>query len=360
VGPLLWVVLFKLGAQRPGRLLIVIHHLVVDGVSWRVLLEDFQRAYQQLRGGQAIELPPKTTAFKAWAERLMGYGCSEAVREELDYWLGGSRREVRPLPRDYAADPEANTVASAAHVSVALNAEQTRALLQEVPPIYHTQINDALLTALVQSFRRWTGAGSLLLDLEGHGREELFAEVDLSRTVGWFTSLFPVCLELKTEEPGEALKAVKEQLRQIPNKGIGYGVLRYLHPEAEVRAALQALPAAEVSFNYLGQLDQTLSESSLFRPARESSGPPESPLGRCPHLLDVNGWVAEDRLHLHWSYSERVHRRATVERLAQGFLEALEALIGHCQSPEAGGFTPSDFPEVELSQGELEELIAEL
>jgi non-ribosomal peptide synthase protein (TIGR01720 family) len=324
------------------------------------LLEDFQRAYQQLRGGQAIELPPKTTAFKAWAERLMGYGRSEAVRAELDYWLDRSRREVRPLPRDYAADPEANTVASAAEVVVALSAEQTRALLQEVPPVYHTQINDVLLTALVQSFRRWTGAGSLLLDLEGHGREEVFAEVDLSRTVGWFTSLFPVYLELGGEELGEALKAVKEQLRRIPNKGFGYGVLRYLHPEAEVRAALQALPAAEMSFNYLGQLDQVVGESSLFKPAHESSGPPHSPLGRRPHLLDVNGWVAEGRLHLEWSYSQRVHRRATVERLAQGFLEALEALIGHCQSPEAGGFTPSDFPEVELSRGELEELIAEL
>ena len=335
-GPLLRVVLFKLGAQRPGRLLLVVHHLAVDGVSWRVLLEDFQQAYQQLRWGQALQLPPKTTAFKAWAERLWGYGRSEAVREELDYWLGGSRRGVRPLPRDYAADPEANTVASAGYVAVALSEEQTRALLQEVPPVYHTQINDVLLTALVQSFRRWTGAGSLLLDLEGHGREELFAEVDLSRTVGWFTSLFPVCLELGAEPPGEALKAVKEQLRRIPNKGIAYGVLRYLHPEAEVRAVLQALPPPEISFNYLGQLDQALSESSLFRPARESSGPPHSPLGRRPHLLDVNGWVAEGRLHLQWSYSQRVHRRATVEQLAQAFLEALEALIVHCRSPEVG------------------------
>ncbi|MGH8566236.1 MAG: amino acid adenylation domain-containing protein [Gammaproteobacteria bacterium] len=359
-GPLLRGVLFKLGAERPGRLLIVIHHLVVDGVSWRVLLEDFQRAYQQLRGGQALQLPPKTTAFKAWAERLWAYGHSEAVHAEIDYWLSESRREVRPLPRDYAVDPEANTVTSTAHVAVALSAEQTRALLQEVPPVYHTQINDVLLMALVQSFRRWTEAGSLLLDLEGHGREELFAEVDLSRTVGWFTSLFPVCLELGAEPPGEALKAVKEQLRRIPNKGIGYGVLRYLHPEAEVRAVLQALPPPEISFNYLGQLDQALSESSLFRPARESSGPPHSPLGRRPHLLDVNGWVAEGRLHLHWSYSERVHRRATVERLAQGSLEALEALIEHCQSPEAGGYTLSDFPLAQLDQDELDKAFEEV
>jgi non-ribosomal peptide synthase protein (TIGR01720 family) len=357
-GPLVRVVLFQLGPQRPGRLLIVIHHLVVDGVSWRVLLEDFQRAYGQFSRGEAIRLPPKTTAFKAWAERLWGYGQGQAVHAELDYWRGVAR-EVAPLPRDYASDPEANMVASVGHVAAALSAEQTWALLQEVPAVYHTQINDVLLTALVQSFRRWTGAGSLLLDLEGHGREELFAEVDLARTVGWFTTLFPVCLELGAEEPGEALKAVKEQLLRIPNKGIGYGVLRYLHPDPEVRAVLQALPPPEISFNYLGQLDQTLSESSLFRPARESSGLPHSPLGRRPHLLEVNGWVAEGQLHLEWGYSQRVHRRATVERLAQGFLEALETLIGHCQSPEAGGYTLSDFPLAQLDQDELDKAFEE-
>nr|MBA2525657.1 non-ribosomal peptide synthetase [Pyrinomonadaceae bacterium] len=342
-GPLVRVVWFQLGPQRPGRLLLVIHHLAVDGVSWRVLLEDFQRAYEQLSRGEVIELPPKTTAFKEWAGRLGAYGQSAAVREELDYWRGVCQA-VAPLPRDYPADPAANTVASAAHVSVALSEERTQALLQEVPPVYHTQINDVLLTALVQSLAPWTGQRTLLLDLEGHGREELFEEVDLSRTVGWFTTLFPVPLELETQAPGETLKSVKEQLRAIPHGGIGYGVLRYLHPDPAVRAALRGLPQAEVSFNYLGQLDAMLSEGSLFRSAPESSGLPHSPRGQRPHLLDINGFVAGGRLQLQWTYSTRVHRRATVEHLAQGFLEALEALIAHCQSPEAGGFTPSDFP----------------
>ncbi|MGH2709543.1 MAG: condensation domain-containing protein, partial [Actinomycetota bacterium] len=284
-GPLVRVVWFQLGPELPGRLLLVVHHLAVDGVSWRVLLEDFEQAYGQLSRGEAIELPPKTTAFKEWAGRLGAYGQSAAVRAELDYWREVCQ-EVVPLPRDYAVEPEANTVAAAAEVAVALSVEQTRALLQEVPPVYHTQINDVLLTALVQSMAPWTGERTLLLDLEGHGREELFEEVDLSRTVGWFTTLFPVRLALETQEPGEALKSVKEQLRAIPRGGIGYGVLCYMCPDPEVRSALHAQPPAEVCFNYLGQLDAMLSEGSLLGPAREGSGPPHSPLGLRPHLLD--------------------------------------------------------------------------
>jgi len=137
-------------------------------------------------------------------------------------------------------------------------------------------------------------------------------------------------------------------------------VLRYLHPDPAVRVALNALPQAEVSFNYLGQWDSMLSDAALLRPAPESSGPLHGPRGRRPHLLDINGWVAGGRLHLEWTYSQQVHRRATVEGLAQGCLEALEALIAHCQSPEAGGFTPSDFPGATLNQENLNKFITRI
>jgi NRPS condensation-like uncharacterized protein len=193
-GPLLRVALFDLGAHKPRRLLMVIHHLAVDGVSWRILLEDLQTIYQQLSRKEAIKLPPKTTSFKQWAKRLMEYAHSGALQQELGYWLAASRTRAYRLPVDY---PEGtNTEASARTVSVSLTAEETKALLQEVPKAYRTQINDVLLTALVQAFSRWTGAQSLLLDLEGHGREEIFEDVDLSRTVGWFTTIFPVLLDL--------------------------------------------------------------------------------------------------------------------------------------------------------------------
>ncbi|MFM7367945.1 MAG: condensation domain-containing protein, partial [Sphaerospermopsis kisseleviana] len=220
------VALFHLGKDRPSCLLFVIHHLAVDGVSWRILLEDLATAYQQMSRGQMIKLPEKTTSWKYWSDRLTEYAQTQAVKE-LDYWVNQSNIANKPLPIDYYFDSaqykpavaENNTLASTASVSLALNEEQTRALLQDVPAAYNTQINDVLLTALVQSFAQWTGENSLLIDLEGHGREDLFEDVDLSRTVGWFTTLFPVGLAIQENQPGEALKSVKEQLRSIPNRG---------------------------------------------------------------------------------------------------------------------------------------------
>ncbi len=357
-GPLLRVVYFDLGNQEAGRLLIIIHHLAVDGVSWRILLEDLQMAYRQLSHGEAIALPPKTTSFKRWAERLSEYARSETVMAEQFYWLDEIRAQAARLPVDYSGG--ANTEASARSVAVSLTVEETRALLQEAPEAYHTQINDILLTALGQSLREWTGARSLLVDMEGHGREDIFDNADLSRTVGWFTTIYPAFLRLeKAFNPGEVLKSVKEQLRAIPQRGLGYGLLRYLSGDEEIAQALRRLPQAEVSFNYLGQLDQALPADSLLAPARESSGPVHSPHGLRKHLLDVRGSVARGQLHLVWTYSENAHRRATIERLARSYIEALRGLIAHCQSPEVGGHTPSDFPLAQLDQVELDQAFAE-
>jgi amino acid adenylation domain-containing protein/non-ribosomal peptide synthase protein (TIGR01720 family) len=360
-GLIMRVALFNLGLDKPGRLLLIVHHLAVDGISWRILLEDLATAYQQLSHGKTIQLPPKTTSFRDWAYRLTEYAQSEALVAELNYWLAQSRSSVTPLPVDYPFGKQTNTVVSAAQVFVSLNVEQTRALLQEVPQAYNTQVNDVLLTALVQSFSQWTGERFLLVDLEGHGREELFEDVDLSRTVGWFTTIFPVLLELgEVNQLGEALKLVKEQLRRIPKRGISYGLLRYLSQDEATRLKLQALPKAEVSFNYLGQFDQVLSAFPVLGLAKESSGPVHSRQGNRSHLLTVDGMVVEGQLQLNWTYSENFHQLATVERLAQGFMQALQALIAHCQSPEAGGYSPSDFPDVELSQEKLDQVLAEI
>ena len=358
-GPLLRVALFDCGPNRPACLLVVIHHLVVDSVSWQIVLSDLQMAYQQLSAGQMIQLPPKTTSFKHWAERLTAYARSAELRQDLTYWLAVPCAQVGRLPVDYPGD--ANMVAWARTVSVSLSTAETNALLQEVPKAYQLQINDVLLTALAQTLARWTGERTLLIDLEGHGREEVVDGVDLSRTVGWFTTLFPVFLQLEhTYTPAAALKSVKEQLRRIPRRGFGYGVLRYLSQDTEVIEALRSLPQAEVCFNYLGRGDQLRSGPLFSGPVREASGPHRSKRGRRCYLLEVNSRLAGGQLQCDWTYSERIHRRDTVAGLARGFIEALRMLIRHCQSPEAGGYTPSDFPTMRLSQQELDELMITL
>ncbi|MBD1924287.1 amino acid adenylation domain-containing protein [Microcoleus sp. FACHB-831] len=343
-GSIVRVALFDLGAQA-SRLLIVIHHLAVDGVSWRILISDLQTAYEQLNRGETIKLPAKTTSFKYLAERLVDYAQSPTLHSELNYWLA-LQKPVSCLPVDY---PEGtNTVATAANVSVLLSQEETQALLQEVPKTYRTEINDVLLTALVQAFAQWTNNSKLLVDLEGHGREEIFDDVDSSRTVGWFTSVFPVLLQLTdAANPGETLKVVKEQLRSIPNRGIGYGILRYL---SDIAQQLQTCPKAEVNFNYFGQFDQALPESSLFGLTQDPCGSAFSPKGNRSYLLEINGFVSGGKLQIDWTYSEEIYRRATVERLAESYLDKLRSLISHCQSPEAGGYTPSDFSEFQWSQ----------
>ncbi|MHC0062936.1 amino acid adenylation domain-containing protein [Nostoc sp. UIC 10890] len=400
-GAIARVALFQLGNNQPGRLLFIIHHLVVDGISWRILLEDLATAYQQISRGEAIKLPPKTTSFQYWSDRLTEYAKSS---DELNYWLNESSSspselggvkgkgeggkvlnpltfplspfprphlaslgwqttslKVTALPVDYPSDQENNTLASTASVSLSLTEEQTRALLQDVPSAYNTQINDVLLTALVQSFAQWTGERSLLVDLEGHGREDLFEDVDLSRTVGWFTTIFPVHLQLEEveQEAGEALKSVKEQLRRIPNRGIGYGVLRYLHPDEKIRTKLRDLPQAQVSFNYLGQFDQVLKASAVLGLAEDFKDE-QSLVNQRSHLLGVSGFIRAERLEMTWNYSEKVHKRDTIEGLAVGFMEALRSLITHCQSPGAIGHTPSDFSAARLSQKQLDKFLAKI
>ncbi|MEQ8755468.1 MAG: amino acid adenylation domain-containing protein [Coleofasciculus sp. G1-WW12-02] len=356
-GLILRVALFHLGDNQSNRLLIVIHHLAVDGISWRILLEDLEQIYQQLSQGEAVQRPAKTYSFQQWSESLQDYARSEQLQQERNYWLTTS--DYSGLPIEYPKG--ANTVGSAETVSVALNVEETRALLQEVPLAYQTQINDVLLTALVQTFAEWTQEPFLLLDLEGHGREAIDKDIDVSRTVGWFTTIFPVLLTLEgISQPGEALKAIKEQLRGIPNRGIGYGVLRYLSEDAEVIQKLSSLPQAEVRFNYLGQFDQILSESRLFELVYPTPGISRSPQGNRRYLIDVNGFVLGGQLQLEWTYSQQIHQRITIEQLAQGFVEALQALIAHCQSAEAGGYTPSDFQKANVSQKDLNRLLGQI
>jgi non-ribosomal peptide synthase protein (TIGR01720 family) len=347
--PLVRVALFDLGEDKPNRLLFIIHHLLIDVGSWRILLEDLETAYQQLSQGQEIKFSPKTTSFKQWAERLTEYAQSTELQREQVYWLAASREWVSPLPVDYPRDD--NTVGSVQTVSVTLSVEETRTLLETVSAAYRVQIEDVLLTALAQAFAEWMGTRSLLVDLEGNGREVIFDNVDVSRTVGWFTTIAPVLLEMGEDaKPEEVLKRVKEQLRNFPNQGIGYGALRYLEGDEIITEQLRSLPEAEVLFLYLGQLDQTLPQSSLFEMSQEFSGSTCSPRGKRSHLFEINGLITQSQLRVDWSYSENVYRRETVEGLSHEFVGVLRSLIISCQSSSVENYTPSDFAQFKSSQ----------
>jgi amino acid adenylation domain-containing protein/non-ribosomal peptide synthase protein (TIGR01720 family) len=359
-GPLLRVVQMNLGSAQPGRLLLVAHHLVIDGVSWRILLEDLQAIYEQLHANQPVQLPPKSTSYRYWAERLVEYAQSPELQQELTYWLDSAPRTVAPMPMDYPDRVADNTEASIGIVDLSLSAEETHALLHEAPAAYHTQIQDILLTALVQAYDAWAGTPTLLVDLEGHGREDLFPDTDLTRTVGWFTTVYPVLLELpQTAGTGQALQQIKEILRRIPQSGIGYGLLRYLGDQT-IAHQVQQLPSAAISFNYLGQLDQILSPASGLAPAAETPGAEHSPCAKRSYLLEITASVTRGQLRLLWVYSKAVHAPATIEQFAQHYHTALQTLIVHCQSPESGGFTPSDFPLAALDQEEIDIAFAEV
>jgi amino acid adenylation domain-containing protein/non-ribosomal peptide synthase protein (TIGR01720 family) len=357
-GPLVRVVLFDLGAEQPARLLVIFHHLVIDGVSWRILFQDLPAIYEQLERGEQVVLAPKTTSYKQWAESLTAYAQSESIRQESAFWTVEARQGIKPLPLDH---PEGVNDAAVAHVvAVSLTPDETRALLKEVPGIYHTQINDVLLAALAKGLAQWTGESACLVEMEGHGREEIIEGLDLSRTVGWFTSVYPVLLQLaETDDEGATLKSVKEQLRAIPQRGIGYSLLRYLSRDKEITEKLRSQPQAEISFNYLGQFDQLLPESTSFGPSRGSSGATQSSRITRRYPLDIKGGVSGGCLQLMLTYCENLHRRETIEGLAGNIIQALRAFIIHCLSPGAGGYTPSDFPLAGLDQNTVDSIVNE-
>ena len=352
-GELLRAVLATLpdGSQR---LLLAIHHLVVDGVSWRILLEDLQSAYTQLAAGQVVNLPPKTSSTQAWAQRLQAHAAD--LQGELAYWSSELAGASAELPCD---NPQGSLQSvHGIEVQTHLDTVTTRQLLQQAPAAYRTQVNDLLLTALARVIARWTGRDEVLIQLEGHGREALFDTIDLTRTVGWFTSMFPVRLSPVDSLDG-SIKRIKEQLRAVPDKGIGFGALRYLG-DAQAREALAALPVPRITFNYLGQFDASFAdeqgEGGFFTPARESAGATQSPQAPLGNWLSINGQVYGGELKLGWSFSRQMFDAPTIQALAQAYAEELKVLVAHCVHPGSVGVTPSDFPLARLTQAQLDSL----
>ena len=348
-GPIFRAALFDLGEGEPRRLLLSVHHLAVDGVSWRILLEDLER----LLAGR--DLPKKTTSWKAWTERLAA--SAPTFEKDAALWLARPETAFR-LPIEAGGG---NLVSAAQSVAVSFDAEETRRLL-EAPAVYRAQVQDLLLAALQGAL---SGDRPLAIELEGHGREEdLLPGIDLTRTVGWFTTLYPVVLDAPAGAgPGERLQAIKERLRAVPSRGVSHGVLRWLGAP-EVRETLAAFSPPEVSFNYLGQSDASArgagaaASASVLSFARENPGPTLSPRATRSHELAVSAVVAGGSLRVEWIYGSERLPKATVEAWAAAFRAQALRIAEHCASPGAGGYTPSDFPLARLDQETLDRLFS--
>jgi non-ribosomal peptide synthase protein (TIGR01720 family) len=356
-GPMLRAVLFDLG-PKGCRLLLAAHHLVVDGVSWRILFEDLSTAYAHFVAGNDPVLPAKTTSMSYWARRLAAFADTEDLQREAAYWIGVSTPPVTPLPTDRSGR---NRVADTAVVTEELGVEETRALLTEVPLAFRAQANDILLSAFARAVTKWTGGPEAFFDLEGHGREPLFEDVDLTRTVGWFTSIFPVRLKAAPEgHAGVGVRAVRDQLRAIPRRGIGFGILRFLGSDAASRERLAKLARPQISFNYMGQFVGSAESQATIRAARESAGPMRHPDDERAHLVEVNCMIESDRLSVVWTYSEGRHDRNTITAVVGDMMANLRAIIAASSSGTSRRLLAEEFPEAGLGQDDLDRLAARL
>lgn len=337
---------FTLAGRSERRLVMIIHHLAIDTVSWRILVEDFK----QLCRSNPEKLT-KSTSFQFWARCLSQYAGSESLRALQQFWQQQGKGVAIPLDKQGL-----NSVGSSRNIRTELSISQTARLLREAPLAYNTEISDLLLVALGIALTEWHGGRLFSVTMEGHGREDLFADVDLSRTVGWFTTMYPVHLTIDTENNlAGSIKVIKEQLRQIPGKGLSYGVLKYLTQEQELSEEVQ-----DCSFNYLGQFDQQLAgHEHEISGAAESLGMLHSEQQLRLHKLDITSAIVEQRLIINMTYSDNLHHAVTIEKLANRFTAALEQIIEHCGNRRRS-FTPTDFPLAGLSSNDLEQLLADV
>lgn len=352
-GPLVKLALIQ--QQGSSYLAIVIHHLVVDGVSWKIIFDDFATAYSQAAKGEPLQLPPKTDAYRTWAALLREYARGRKLLRELPYWQAVENQKVGSLPVDYPqAGPGTNR--DAATAEGLLTRECTARLLTSCHKAYHTDTEDVFMAGLGLALRQWAGLTSVAVTLEGHGREDLVNDIDISRTVGWFTSTYPVVVNVgRSTDPGYILKTIKENIRRIPNKGAGYDIIRHLTPDTDKETLICRLKP-EIEFNYLGQMDEGGEESTLFSVAAVGVGQDSSPDTALDFRLMISAMVLAGQLKIGVTYNRREYDETTMAQFLKVYLGQLQALVEHCVARKEPEATPSDLGDATLTLSELAEL----
>lgn len=329
-------------SDRTSELFIAAHHLVMDGISWRIIQEDLLNGLKQLAARQEIALAKKTASYQQWADALYEYAQTDQLQEQVPFWQKIMDQEEEGSP--FQTPALFNIEEHAEILTVQLTKDQTDILLRHASQAYRTEVNDLLLSGLAQAVGK-----PILITLEGHGREDLFEQMDLSRTVGWFTSSYPIFIPFIQTDVERQIKDVKETLRAVPQKGIGYGLLQYMTVSRLLKTA-----APQMSFNYLGQLDQIDGEANLYL-ADERNGHVHDPKAERQHLIDVYGYVVSGQLQMNFMINRELLQEEEVRQLPERFKEKMEDILTHCIETK-GGFTPSDFPMVQLTQKQIDEL----
>jgi non-ribosomal peptide synthase protein (TIGR01720 family) len=349
------VVYFDYGEGEKGKLLVVIHHLVVDGVSWRILLEDLLAIISSHSENEKIILPSKTTSYKKWAEIIsIDQSVSAFTPEELNYWQSLPEWDESKFSPDIYDGK--NSEGSVEIIRTNLGERETRYLIREVNQAFGTEIQDILLAALSLTFLEFSSISKMVIDIEGHGRQLDVAGVDLSRTVGWFTIIYPVALHVpQTRNYGEVIKSVKEQIRKIPHAGKNY----HLYKEYMI-AHGEKVPTSRISFNYLGQIDGMIKSTNLFQLTDEWPGASHSPNALRSYWIDIVLVIRQGQLHIEWLFSRNLFKHTRMTNLASLYVSYLKKLILFCISPNNSGYTPSDFPDISLTDDEIDALISEI
>jgi amino acid adenylation domain-containing protein/non-ribosomal peptide synthase protein (TIGR01720 family) len=344
-GPIVRAAVFVLGPDEPQRFFLAIHHLAVDAVSWRFLIEDLDALLSNPTAESEAVLPPKTSSYQRWAEQMSRRANSRAVEIEEPYWLAAGQETVCMLPRDY---PRSGRASLEHVVEVVLDEETTLCLVHELPSAYGADVDHLLVAALDAVISRWCG-GPFAIDTESHGRATLFDAVDVSRTVGWFTALYPVILGREEGSTHDRISRVRDAMESVPAMGTGFGLLRYGRDGGPALAR----PRAEILFNYLGRIDPDHWASNTFALAPERDGAARTNGLLSPYLLEINCSVSGGRLRSTWLYSQSVHRPETVERLANAVFDELKRQARDATQLEEREVGAHEFAAAQMSEHDL-------
>lgn len=344
-GPLVKIGVFK--ELQYTHILICIHHLVIDGVSWRVLLDDFDFIYEKKLSGEAYEGLLKTAQYKEWVQTLNNFGQSQDIQSQTDYW-NEAVNQICKIQPDRNCCLEESVIDT---ISVSLNKSKTQNLLSDTQRVYNTELHELLLAALVGAAFKITGMEQISVSMEGHGREELNVPLKLDRTIGWFTNIYPLTFQASEGDISKLIVSVKENVRRVPMKGIGYGILKYMSK------ALIAHENPTIGFNYLGDFDAERGGHNIVERSEYTCGTSISEHNRLSNDISINCFISEEKLYIHVSYDTKLFSRDFISGLANAYLEYLEIIMIHCSNTTETIYSGSDFGDLNLDSDEMDEIL---